>query len=55
MAECKRSSGLDDIEVVDEAIEIDIDEKVSHVASNKFSTRNDTTNAWKIQGNAARY
>ena len=54
MAEYKRSTGLNDIEIVGEAIEIDIDEQELYVASNIPSTRNDATNAWRIQENAAR-
>lgn len=50
MAEYKGISGLDDIEIVGEAIEIDIEEQVS---SNNSSTKNDATNAWRIQENAA--
>ena len=55
MAEYKSTDVFDEIEIVGEAIEIDLEEPSCYTAPVKSSNRKDSTNTWKLQENATRY
>ena len=55
MAEYKSTDVFDEIEIVGEAIEIDLEEPASNSAPAKSTSRQDSTNTWNIQENATRY
>ena len=54
MSVCKRSTNLDDIEVVEDALKTDSDSLELGAASHKSNDKNDSAGVWKIQENASR-
>ena len=55
MAEYKSTDVFDEIEIVGEAVEIDLEEPTSYTSPVKSSSRKDSMNTWNIPENATRY